>query len=111
MDCPKCGVSLEVIKRDDRLAISHIPCFEGVGTVDEYEAVFRDAGFNILRKEISTKEIIKTALYLCSEFKVKPTEISQLFATIMNAGEGMGERGKCFFQENRLGFCLIVAEK
>ncbi|PLX31735.1 MAG: hypothetical protein C0604_06480, partial [Clostridiales bacterium] len=97
-------VSIEQVNEKDRDDIRHIPCFNGIGTIEEYETVFRNAGFEIQMKEISTKEIIKTALYLSREFKVKPSEISHLFASIMNAGGEMGDRGKCFFDGNRIGF-------
>jgi len=102
--------SLEAVEADDRSAIDHIPCFSRVGTPREYEAILKAAGFRILRNEVSTKELIRTSLYLSRAFEVKPAEISHLFARIMNADSCKGESGQCFFSRNRLGFCLLMAE-
>lgn len=102
--------SMEAVEQADRSAIDHIPCFNRVGTLFDYEAILRTAGFRTVRKELSSKELIKISLYLSRTFGVKLTEISQLFARLMNADCGKGESGQRFFRNNKLGYCLLIAE-
>lgn len=104
-------VSMDPVDSKGREDIGYIPCFKGIGTIESYADIFEMTGFRILRREVSIKELIATALYLSKAYGTKPTEISHLFARIMNAGVDAGNRGQCFFSGNKLGVGFLIAEK
>ncbi len=99
------------VEREVKDDIDFIPCFNSIGTIDEYISLFESSGFKMLLAADKYSEIVSTTLYLSKKYKCMPNEMAGLFARILGSGEGAEQRSRCFFKNANVSYAQMVFQK
>jgi ubiquinone/menaquinone biosynthesis C-methylase UbiE len=100
-----------------RRRMSYIPCFAGVGRVDDYCEAFEKNGFKTCSISDESKGLIRTALWIGKVYNSKAADISYVFAKLLSGSEKMDTIDICnndcreFFRLARLGYVQAIFRK
>ncbi len=96
-----------IIKED----MNFIPCFNSVGTIEEYVDYFQAHGFSTILAEDRYSEIISTTLYLSKHYKCTPMEMASIFASILGNDEDAEKKSQCFFKRAKVSYGQLIFKK
>lgn len=88
-----------------------IPCFNSIGTIEEYVNYFKEEGFEVVLAEDRYQEIIRTTLHLSKEYKCTPMEMAALFAQILGNSKDSVQKSKCFFKRAKVSYAQLIFKK
>ncbi|PAB60570.1 class I SAM-dependent methyltransferase [Anaeromicrobium sediminis] len=88
-----------------------IPCFNSIGTIEEYVNYFKEEGFKVVLAEDRYSEIVRTTLHLSKEYKCTPMEMAALFAQILGNSEDSVQRSQCFFNRAKVSYGQLIFKK
>lgn len=94
--------------RDD---IDFIPCFNSIGTIGEYKALFEQSGFDTVLAMDRYSEIVSTTIFLSKNYHCTPEEMAALFASILGNDDDAAEKSRCFFKSARVSYAQLIFKK
>ena len=99
------------VTRDVTDDIDFIPCFNSIGAIQEYVALFGGAGFDTVLAKDRYSEIVATTLYLSKKYKCTPAEMAALFASILGSDDDAAEKSRCFFSNAKVSYAQLIFKK
>ncbi len=99
------------VTRDVKDDINFIPCFNSIGAIEEYTALFEKNGFDTVTAADRYSEIVATTLYLAKKYQCTPSEMAALFARILGSDDGAEEKSRCFFRSARVSYAQLIFKK
>ena len=104
-------VAKESVGRELKEDMDFIPCFNSIGTIDEYIRIYESMGFEIVLAEDRYSEIISTTLHLSKKYKCTPMEMASLFAGILGNSGDSEEKCQCFFKKTEVSYAQLIFRK
>ena len=99
------------VKEMAKEEMNFIPCFNSIGTIEEYVSYFERNGFTTVLAEDKYFEIINTTLYLTKIYKCSVMEMASVFARILGTDEKSEERSQCFFKNAKVSYAQLIFKK
>lgn len=99
------------VAEDLRDRMDFIPCFNSIGTIDDYIEFFEERGFETVLAEDKYSEIISTTLHLSRLYECTPLEMAALFASILGTGRTAEENCRCFFHKTKISYAQFIFRK
>lgn len=102
--------------RDMTLNTSDIPCFRGVGSMEDYRDIFEAQGFREIYAAEEYGEFIALTLWVSKAFHVKLNEVGHYLSTFHKSGGGQQELGckggdEDHITKANLTYCQMILEK
>jgi|LSQX01.3.fsa_nt_gb SAM-dependent methyltransferase len=100
-----------------RKEVAHIPCFQGVDTVENYIGLFSLEGFRTVHCSEEYGELIRISLWIARFLDVSPDKIGTYLAKYYQGGAkktfcATGQtRENTFFNKAMLTYCQLIFEK
>lgn len=104
-------IAKEEVSSEMRDQMNFIPCFNSIGTLEDYVAFFEERGFKTILAEDRYSEIITTTLHLSKAYKCTPMEMAALFSSILGTGRNAEENCRCFFKKTRISYGQLIFQK
>lgn len=86
---------------------SAIPMLCGVGTMDQYQAMFERNGFRCVERQDRFAELVRIAMSLSRAFRVEPKDIGAHLAETYGKDPFVHD----FFAHSRMSYCQMIFER
>ncbi len=104
-------IAKEAVDDELRDRMNFIPCFNSIGTLNEYVSFFEERGFETVLSEDRYAEIITTTLHLAKAYDCTPAEMAALFSRILGTGRTAEENCRCFFRKTKVSYGQLIFRK